>query len=196
MNPASGPIALAHHFLIAMPGLDDDIFGRSVVYVCEHSDRGALGLVINKSADLDLQTLFHRIDLPLHRGELQHMAVLRGGPVQTDRGFVLHDSPGAAADAASYPATMGLPDGLAMTTSRDVLQALAEGKGPARVMVALGYSAWAGGQLESEIAENSWLTVRAQATLLFETPLENRYDEALRLLGVSATALSTVAGHA
>lgn len=196
MNSASGPIALAHHFLIAMPGLEDDIFARSVVYVCEHSERGALGLVINKPADLDLQTLFHRIDLPLHRAELQHMSVLLGGPVQTERGFVLHDGAPVQSGAQPYPATMALAEGLAMTTSRDVLQAMADGEGPKRVLVALGYSAWAGGQLESEIAENSWLTVPAQAALMFETPLESRYEQALQLLGVSALSLSTVAGHA
>lgn len=189
-------MALAHHFLIAMPGLQDGVFGRSVVYVCEHSERGALGLVINKPAELDLQTLFHRIDLPLQQPELQHMAVLLGGPVQTERGFVLHDKPCATESEEPYPGTMRLPDGLAMTTSRDVLQAMAQGVGPSRVLVALGYSAWAGGQLESEIAENSWLTVRAEPNLIFDTPLELRYDLALQLLGVSAMSLSSVAGHA
>lgn len=179
-----------------MPGLQDDVFGRSVVYVCEHGERGALGLVINKPAELDLQTLFHRIDLPLQDPALQHVPVLMGGPIQTERGFVLHDKPFDMENAEPYPGTLRLSDGLAMTTSRDVLQAMADGEGPKRVLVALGYSAWAGGQLESEIAENSWLTVPAQAALMFETPLESRYEQALQLLGVSALSLSTVAGHA
>lgn len=192
-------INLTHHFLIAMPGLQDEIFTRSVVYLCEHSDRGALGLVINKPSDIDMQCLFDKVELPLGRTDLSHAPVFQGGPVQTERGFVLHETlhvPKNAEGETGYLSTMTIPGGLEMTTSRDVLEALSLGAGPRRLLVSLGYSAWAKGQLESEIAENSWLTVGATVSLIFDTPIEQRYDQALSLLGVDLAMLSSVAGHA
>ena len=191
----SAPINLTHHFLIAMPGLEDEAFAKSVVYMCEHSDRGALGLVINKPSDIKLKGLFDKVSLPLRRDDLTESPVFQGGPVQTERGFVLHECmlPGSE---SVYASTMTIPGGLEMTTSKDVLEALSTGAGPRKVFVSLGYSAWGGGQLESEIGDNSWLTVEADLSLIFDTPVEERYDKALLLLGLQSWMLSPEAGHA
>ena len=201
---------LSHHFLIAMPGLEDPVFAKSVVYVCEHSERGAMGLIINKPGDLSLKHLFEKVELPLHRQDLLQSNVLHGGPVQTERGFVLHDpmlekdsvdsensnTEAVATPNSIYASTLSVPGGLAMTTSKDVLEALANGSGPRRVVVTLGYASWGEGQLESEIGENSWLTVPADPAVIFDTPIEQRYDKALSLLGLQAWMLSSEAGHA
>ena len=200
MSTDFAPTNLTHHFLIAMPGLDDPAFARSVVYLCEHNERGALGLLINKPTDLHLQGLFDKIDLDLQRPDLAQAPVFLGGPVNTDRGFVLHD-PMRQTDPpnteSAYASTLHIAAGpLDMTTSRDVLEALSNGAGPRRVLVALGYSAWAEGQLESELAQNSWLTVEADLSVIFDTPIEQRYDQALRLLGLEAWQLAPTAGHA
>ena len=191
----SAPINLTHHFLIAMPGLEDEAFAKSVVYMCEHSARGALGLVINKPSDIKLKGLFDKVSLPLRRDDLTESPVFQGGPVQTERGFVLHECmlPGSE---SVYASTMTIPGGLEMTTSKDVLEALSTGAGPRKVFVSLGYSAWGGGQLESEIGDNSWLTVEADLSLIFDTPVEQRYDKALLLLGLQSWMLSPKAGHA
>lgn len=183
-----------------MPGLKDGVFARSVIYLCEHSARGAMGLVINKAADLSMRALFEKLDLPLLRADLQAQPVLQGGPVQTERGFVLHE-PVRMEDPAQdggtiYAATLSVPEGLALTTSRDVLEALGSGAGPRQVLMTLGYAGWGEGQLESEIAENAWLTVPADPRVVFETPLAQRYDAALALLGLQAWMLSPEAGHA
>jgi len=199
MSGDSAPINLTNHFLIAMPGLDDAMFSRSVVYVCEHTPRGALGLVINKPADIKMAALFGQVDLPLLRHDLTDNLVFQGGPVQMDRGFVLHESIFADADKPAeslYASTMAIPGGLEMTTSRDVLEALSTGSGPRKVLVSLGYSAWGVGQLETELGENSWLTVDADQTVIFDTPVEQRYDKALALLGLEAWMISSQAGHA
>jgi putative transcriptional regulator len=220
MASDSAPINLTNHFLIAMPGLADETFAKSVVYLCEHSERGALGLMINKPTDITLNGLFEKVELPLGRADLRNQPVFHGGPVQTERGFVLHEplhpidtlisvKPVAAAtDNATpptdkdkeaetiYASSMQIPGGLEMTTSRDVLEALSTGAGPSRVLVSLGYSAWAQGQLESEIGENSWLIVHADPSVIFETPVEQRYDRALGLLGLQAWMLAPDAGHA
>jgi putative transcriptional regulator len=199
MPSEDDPINLTHHFLIAMPGLEDASFARSVVYLCEHSPRGALGLVINKPTDINLKNLFDKVDLPLGREELGRTPVLQGGPVQTERGFVLHEAVhalGAEANESVYASTMTIPGGLEMTTSKDVLEAIATGSGPRKLLVTLGYSAWGEGQLESELGENSWLTVAADPSVIFDTPIEERYDRALSLLGLQAWMLSPGAGHA
>ncbi|MEG2049188.1 MAG: YqgE/AlgH family protein [Comamonas sp.] len=199
MPAESAPINLTHHFLIAMPGLEDESFSRSVVYLCEHSERGALGLIINKPMELSLEGLLHKIDLPMGRDDLMTAPVFQGGPVQTDRGFVLHDPiivEGAEPDTAIYASTLTIPGGLEMTTSKDVLEALSTGAGPRRVLVTLGYASWGEGQLESELGENAWLTVEANADVVFDTPPEQRYDKALGLLGLQAWMLSPDAGHA
>ncbi|MES2401351.1 MAG: YqgE/AlgH family protein [Pseudomonadota bacterium] len=191
----SSPINLTHHFLIAMPGLSDEAFAKSVVYMCEHSERGALGLVINKPSDINLKNLFDKVELPLHRQDLTQAPVFQGGPVQTERGFVLHESmmPG---NESVYASTMTIPGGLEMTTSKDVLEALSTGNGPRRIFVSLGYSSWGEGQLESELSDNSWLTVAADPAVIFDTPVEERYARALLLLGLESWMLSPEAGHA
>ncbi len=192
-------INLTHHFLIAMPGLQDAAFAKSVVYLCEHSPRGALGLMINKPTDINLRNLFDKVDLPLGRDDLARTPVLQGGPVQTERGFVLHEAvvaEGSEPGESVYASTMTIPGGLEMTTSKDVLEAISTGAGPRKLLVTLGYSAWGEGQLESELAENSWLTVGADPSVIFDTPIEQRYEKALKLLGLEAWMLSPGAGHA
>ena len=199
MSEDFAPTYLTNHFLIAMPGLEDEIFSRSVVFVCEHSARGALGLVINKPGAMNMKTLFEKVELQLRRQDLVTAPVFHGGPVQTDRGFVLHESifVGDAEPAESaYASTMAIAGGLEMTTSKDVLEALSTGAGPRKVLVSMGYSAWGEGQLEAELAENSWLTVAASNQIIFDTPVAQRYDQALKLLGIEAWMLSPDVGHA
>lgn len=202
MPADSARVNLTHHFLIAMPGLDDDTFAKSVVYLCEHTPQGALGLMINKPSDLSLKQLFDKIDLPLRRADLAQAPVFQGGPVQTERGFVLHDpmlandTPITESTPSVYASTMRIPGGLEMTTSRDVLEAVALGAGPTRVLVTLGYASWGEGQLESELGENNWLTVEADPAVIFDTPVPERYDRALALLGLQSWMLSPEAGHA
>ena len=194
---ASDGINLTNQFLIAMPGMADGNFAGSVVYLCEHNDRGALGLVINKPIDITLQNLLEKIDLTLAPGQqpdLGRQPVYFGGPVQTERGFVLHDD--EPADGARFSSTLKVPGGLAMTTSKDVLEALAAGHGPRRVLVTLGYSGWTAGQLEDEIGRNGWLTVDAEPQVIFDTPVAQRYTRALGLLGIDPRMLSQEAGHA
>lgn len=195
MSADSAPINFTNHFLIAMPGLNDELFGRSVVFMCEHSERGALGLVINKPSDILLPRLFEKVDLALGREELSNQPVFQGGPVQTERGFVLHDAIPAGEGESVYASTLSIPGGLEMTTSRDVLEAMASGAGPRRVFVTLGYASWGQGQLESEITENSWLTVEADTRLIFDVPVEQRYEQAMGLLGLQPWMLSSEAGH-
>jgi putative transcriptional regulator len=192
----SGPrIDLTNQFLIAMPGMADQTFAGSVVYLCEHNERGALGLVINKPIDITLRSLFQKVDLSLDREELAEQPVFFGGPVQTERGFVLHEKLGEGAGTA-YNSTMSVPGGLAMTTSKDVLEALSGGAGPKKVLITLGYSGWDAGQLEDELGRNGWLTVDADPAVIFDTPIELRYQRALSLLGFDPRMLSQEAGHA
>ena len=192
-----------HHFLIAMPGLEDETFARSVIYMCEHSPRGAMGLIINKPSDISMRLLFDKVELPLRREDLMQNPVGHGGPVQTERGFVLHDplhdplrTDKPQQEGSAYASTLTVPGGLEMTTSRDVLEALSSGAGPRRVLVTLGYASWGEGQLESELGENTWLTVAASAEVIFEVPMAERYDRALDLLGLKSWMLSPDAGHA
>jgi len=182
---------LAHHFLIAMPAMADERFSGTVIYVCEHNTRGALGVVINRPTDLTLQTLFEKVDLKLEIAPLASEPVFFGGPVQVDRGFVLHDQP-----AANYSSTLTMGDGLALTTSKDVLEAVASGAGPDHMLVTLGYSGWGAGQLEQEIGLNAWLTVAANPSVIFDVPYVDRFSAALRLLGVDPSMLSSEIGHA
>ncbi len=196
MSADFAPINLTHHFLIAMPGLSDALFGRSVVYMCEHSERGALGLVINKPSDIHLPQLFEKIDLPMGRVDLRDTPVFHGGPVQTERGFVLHEALPAGEGESVYASTLSIPGGLEMTTSKDVLEAMSSGAGPRKVLVTLGYASWAQGQLESEITENSWLTVAADPWLIFDAPVNERYERAMALLGLQPWMLAPDAGHA
>ncbi|WKB52047.1 YqgE/AlgH family protein [Eleftheria terrae] len=190
-DPAS--INLTNQFLIAMPGMADDTFAGAVVYLCEHTEKGALGLVINKPIDIRLRNLFEKVDLSLDRPDLAEAPVYFGGPVQTERGFVLHESAGGA---LHYSSSLPIPGGLAMTTSKDVLEALASGGGPSKVLVTLGYSGWTAGQLEDEIGRNGWLTVSAVPEVIFDTPVERRYERALALLGIHPGMLTQEVGHA
>ena len=195
MAADSAPINLTNHFLIAMPGLSDELFGRSVVFMCEHSERGALGLIINKPGEILLPRLFEKVELALARDDLAAQPVFQGGPVQTERGFVLHDAVTDDGEGV-YASTLSIPGGLEMTTSRDVLEAMSLGAGPRRVFVSLGYASWAKGQLESEITENAWLTVEADPAIIFEAPVDQRYERAMGLLGLQPWMLSRDAGHA
>jgi putative transcriptional regulator len=187
-------IDLTNQFLIAMPGMADDAFAGSVVYMCEHNEKGALGLVINKPISLTVGNLFEKVELNLPDESLAARPVFYGGPVQTERGFVLHER--LDEQGGHYNATLAIPGGLEMTTSRDVLEALSHGAGPRKLLVTLGYSGWAAGQLEEEIGRNGWLTVDAAPEIIFETPVEQRYERALALLGIDPRMLSTEAGHA
>lgn len=191
---ASQPINLTNQFLIAMPGMKDGNFAGAVVYMCEHNDKGALGLVINKPIDINLKHLFEKVDLSLERPDLAARPVFFGGPVQTERGFVLHES--LDAEGGHYNSTLRVTDSLEMTTSRDVLEALSSGAGPRKVFITLGYSGWGAGQLEEELSRNGWLTVDAEPDIIFNTPVEQRYDKALSLLGIDRNFLMGEAGHA
>ena len=188
-------INLTNQFLIAMPGVVDGNFTGAVVYMCEHTEKGALGLVINKPIDIKLKNLFEKVELSLTRDDLAEAPVYFGGPVQTERGFVLHER---QMDASSpYSSTLAIPGGgLDMTTSKDVLEALSNGAGPKKILVTLGYSGWGAGQLEDELGRNGWLTVDAAPEIIFDTPIEQRYDRALSLLGFDPRMLSQEAGHA
>ena len=181
---------LTHQFLIAMPSMADPNFEGAVVYVCEHGAKGALGLVINKPVDIKLKNLFEKVELSLNRDDIADAPVYFGGPVQTERGFVLHQPRG------EYNSSLNVSDEIALTTSKDVLEALAGGVGPSRMMVTLGYSGWGKGQLEHEIGENAWLTVAADPQIIFDTPAEQRFAAALGLLGVNPTHLTGQVGHA
>jgi len=188
-------INLTNQFLIAMPGMADPTFAGSVVFLCEHTEKGALGLVINKPVDIKLKNLFEKVELELHRDDIADTPVYFGGPVQTERGFVLHERIGA--DASPYNSTLSIAGGqLEMTTSKDVLEAVAEGAGPKKLLVTLGYSGWGAGQLEDEISHNGWLTVDADPRVIFDTPTEQRYEKAVSLLGIDPHMLSQEAGHA
>lgn len=181
---------LKHQFLIAMPAMADTNFERAVVYVCDHSDRGALGLVINRPTDLTLGKLFDRVDLKLEIAPRKDDPVYFGGPVQTERGFVLHGA------SENYSSTLSISDEISLTTSKDVLEAIAGGSGPDKVLITLGYAGWGAGQLENEIAQNAWLTVNAAPQIIFDTPAEGKYDAALKLLGIKSSQLTGHAGHA
>lgn len=195
MSPsASSPINLTNQFLIAMPGMVDGNFAGTVVYMCEHNDKGALGLVINRPIDINLKHLFEKVDLSLDRSDLAERPVYLGGPVQTERGFVLHES--LDDEGGHYNSTLKIAGGLEMTTSRDVLEALAHGAGPRKVFITLGYSGWTAGQLEDEISRNGWLNVDADPQVIFDTPVAHRYDKALSLLGIDRSFLMGEAGHA
>jgi putative transcriptional regulator len=181
---------LSNHFLIAMPAMQEGFFAGTLTYICEHDENGALGLVVNRPLSLTLADMFNQINIPLHQPELAKMPVFVGGPVQVERGFVLHDT------RRDWQSTLRINDRLALTTSKDILEALGEGKGPDNVLVTLGYAGWDQGQLEHEINENTWLTVPANEHILFDLPPEERLAAAMALLGVSYSMLVEDVGHA
>lgn len=179
-----------HHFLIAMPAMADSIFSRSLIYICEHNQQGALGIMVNRPTNLTMGELFAQIKAPLSRPELEKLPVHYGGPVQTDRGFVLHEPMG------QWQSTLSVNDKVGLTTSKDILQAVGLGKGPNSLLVTLGYAGWTQGQLEHELAQNAWLSVPASDRILFDLPAEERLPAAMALLGVDYASLSEDAGHA
>ena len=183
-------VNLTHHFLIAMPNMADPYFSKSLTYICEHNEQGALGIVVNRAIDLTLSSLLDQLDIPADNPEIGDTQVHFGGPVQMDRGFVLHQPLG------QWQSTLEVGDAIGLTTSKDILQALAQGTGPDRFFITLGYAGWAPGQLEHEISLNAWLTVAADISLIFDLPLELRFDAAMQLLGVNPLNLSDDAGHA
>jgi putative transcriptional regulator len=182
-------VNLTHHFLIAMPAMVDPHFANSLTYVCEHNPDGALGIVVNKPIDMTLSALFEQIEIPLDDATLREAAVHFGGPVQIDRGFVLHRPLG------NWQSTLAINDTLGLTTSKDVLEAAGRGEGPKDMFVSLGYAGWSAGQLEMELAQNAWLTVEADPDVVFELPAEGRLPAAVRLLGIDISRLSDTAGH-
>lgn len=183
-------VNLTHHFLIAMPAMENPLFVRTLVYLAEHNEEGALGIVVNRPLELTIKELLERIEIPLHCAERAQDAVYYGGPVQTDRGFVLHRPHG------DWQSSLKVTPEIALTSSKDILQALANTGQPAEILIALGYAGWGAGQLEEELAQNAWLSVPADAAILFHTPVERRLDAAARLLGVDLANLSDVVGHA
>lgn len=190
---------LTNHFLIAMPSMLDPIFGGSVVYMCEHNKDGALGVVINKPTDMTMDVLLERVSLKLEivadaaefRPDTIKRPVMFGGPVQVERGFVLHSPAGKA-----FSSTINVTPDIGLTTSKDVLEAVAHGDGPQQILVSLGCSGWSPGQLEAEIGRNGWLTVAADPAIIFDLPYEQRFAAALKLLGVDPAMLSAESGRA
>ena len=183
-------INLTHHFLIAMPNMADPHFSRTLTYICEHNDQGALGLVVNRPIDMTLQALFERLSMPLNDAARSDSPIYFGGPVQTDRGFVLHEP------AGNWQSTLRVGEAIGLTTSKDILEAVGRGEGPARMLVTLGYAGWSAGQLEHELSQNAWLTVEARDAILFEVPADERLPRAMELLGIDFARLQDEAGHA
>lgn len=190
------PSYFANQFLLAMPGMLDDNFAGSVVYLLEHTDKGAMGLVINRPTDIVLSTLFEKIELKLEIAPLLDQPVYFGGPVQVERGFVLHPSD----PFEKYSSSLIITDGLTMTTSKDILEALARGGGPQKFIMTLGYAGWGAGQLEEEISLNGWINVPLPSsemnTIIFDTPYTQRYQKAMQILGFDPSRLSGEVGHA
>ncbi len=183
-------VNLTDNFLIAMPTLEDPYFANALVYICEHNENGALGIIVNRPIDMNLAGLMEKIDISMEAAALADLPVYFGGPVQLDRGFVLHRPVG------HWQSTLAVNGEVGLTSSRDVLASVGKEGLPSEIIVTLGYAGWDAGQLEDELAQNSWLTVPAKATILFELPPEERLPAAMQKLGVSFTQLSDVAGHA
>ncbi len=187
-------VSLANHFLIAMPAMADPNFARSLTFVCEHNADGALGIIVNRPIDMNVAGLFERVNISLGaeaaRSELAGLPVYFGGPVQTDRGFVLHRPKG------QWHSTLTVTDEIGLTSSRDILQAMSESGAPHDVVISLGYAGWSAGQLEHELSQNAWLTVAADSHIIFGLPPEERLPAAMQLLGIDFANLSEIAGHA
>jgi len=181
--------SLANHFLIAMPRLADPNFTRTVTLLCDHSAEGAMGLVINRPTDLTLRDVYEQLNITA-TGPEADQSVYLGGPVQNNRGFVLHEPLG------HWEATLPVTDTLGVSTSRDILDAIARHEGPDHYLVALGYAGWGPGQLERELADNAWLSVPASREIIFHLPIEERWRAAATLVGVDLATLSGDTGHA
>ena len=184
------PTPLANQLLIALPSMADPNFFRTVSLICQHDAEGAMGLVINRPSEYTLGEVFEQMGIATDDGDLRERQVLAGGPVHPERGFVLHDGD------RRWDSTLEIVEGLYVTTSRDVLEALAQGEGPAHSTVVLGCAGWGAGQLEDELSRNGWLTVDADPRVIFDTPIAQRYEKAVSLLGIDPHMLSQEAGHA
>ena len=183
-------VNLTGHFLIAMPAMADPYFSKSVTFICEHNDQGAMGVVINRPIDMTLDTLFEQINLDLNDNPIAATPVHFGGPVQIDRGFVLHQPAGV------WQSTLVIYGDTALTTSKDILEAVARGEGPQKMLITLGCAGWSAGQLEQEIGQNTWLSVKAANSVIFDLPSADKLDAAMGLLGLDFASLSEEAGHA
>jgi putative transcriptional regulator len=182
--------SLINHFLIAMPALSDPNFHHTATYICDHNDEGALGLVINRPTDLQLGEILEHMDIEAAVGGIAAQPVYHGGPVQNDRGFVLHQPVG------NWEATLKVTEDTGITSSRDILEAIARGGGPEKIFITLGYAGWGAGQLEQELGANAWLSGPADSRIVFDTPYEQRWEAAAGLIGVDIKLLSGEAGHA
>ncbi len=189
-NTSRSGDCLRNHFLLAMPSLEEGIFSQSITYICEHGESGAMGVVINQPLDLSLGEIFEHLDIDAGP-EFNDQPVMAGGPVQIDHGFVLHRG-----SREEWEASLGVTEEISLTTSRDVLRAIAQGRGPRDYLIALGYAGWSAGQLEQELADNSWLTLPASSDIIFATPHERRLSAAAAQLGVDMNLISGQAGHA
>ena len=183
-------VNLTDHFLIAMPAMADPYFAKSLTYICEHSEQGALGVVVNRPIEMTMKTLFDQIGIELESDEWAESLVHFGGPVQMDRGFVLHQPVG------EWQSTLAVNERIALTTSKDILEAVGRGQGPSKLFITLGYAGWSAGQLEQELSQNAWLTVPASPSIVFDLPWEARLPAAMQMLGVDFASLSDEAGHA
>src|SRR3954471_9406588 len=181
-------VNLTHHFLIAMPNMADPHFSKTLTYICEHNEQGALGLVVNRPLDMTLAKLLDQVSISVESDRCAQVSVHYGGPVQTDRGFVLHAPPG------DWQSTLSINAELGLTTSKDILEAVARGEGPRQMLITLGYSGWAPGQLEHELAQNAWLTVEARDDVIFDLPSPQRLPKAMEMLGVDYATLSEQSG--
>ena len=181
---------LTNQLLIAMPAMGDPNFSQTVALICEHNSDGALGLILNKPLPMRMAEIFDQLDIKIAGGPLSERQVLRGGPMQTDRGFVVHPAFG------DWDSTMKVSNTLHVTTSRDILAAIADGNGPPQAVVALGYAGWDGGRLENEIRANAWLNAPVDSALIFDLPFESRWEAAARLLGVELSRISPISGNA
>ncbi len=192
MTAIANSIDLTNHFLIAMPGMADPHFSKTLTYICEHTPQGAIGLIVNKPMDITLASLFDQVAITLSPTNLglRETNVLYGGPVLMDRGFVLHQPVG------DWHSTLKVSESTGLTTSRDILESIAKGEGPSRILVTLGYAGWGPGQLEDEIGRNGWLSTPASTNLMFDLPYEARLTAAMGLMGLNYGNLSDTAGHA
>lgn len=183
------PTSLADHLLVALPSLTDPTFTRSVVLVCQHDEEGAMGVLVNQPSEYTLGDVLAQMEITTDNAALRGQVVLNGGPVHPERGFVIHDDP------REWDACLAVGDGVYLTTSRDILEAMARGEGPRNALVTLGCAGWSAGQLENEVAENSWLAVPAETDLLFSTPLDERWQGAAARIGVDLFRHTDYSGH-
>jgi putative transcriptional regulator len=181
---------LTNQLLIAMPAMGDPNFSQTVALICDHSSDGAMALILNKPLPMRMSEIFEQLEIEIASGPLQQRQVLRGGPMQTDRGFVVHRAGG------QWDSTIKVSEALHVTTSRDILAAMARGEGPDDAVVALGYAGWESGQLEDEIRANAWLSAPVDLALIFDLPFESRWEASARLLGVELTRISSISGNA